>query len=411
LKTKVSKIFSYFGYELGIFIILGIQAFLNRGMIINMEKDFFSYYLLDYSMGFNSRMLVGSFINLLTDNPTASWLKGFMITVLVLTLLAVSLLLGRIIRCTEKEKRNVLYVFILFFVFGTLTMYGFSRYFGLLDIHLFICALLAVVCATNKYLRWFTPVFALAGVFVYYPFTLTYFVAVIGVCFYFAIKEKQSKSNFVIFLITAVAVVGATYFFAFEARDFMKVTFDELWQIMEQKSGLKFEYDEIRPFDMFFYGNSVDMELGHEVRDMTPFEVIKTVFMVTTGQVGEFHEVNYDGVLSLCMILLVVLAGFVPIWVLCMKNSETKPQKFVFLCFILGILFIPISWLVSTDYSRLAQAGVLNQFIFAFVMFFRHDSAFEKTLEQLKSFFKGKEILLVIYFLIYASCFQLSWGV
>ena len=111
------------------------------------------------------------------------------------------------------------------------------------------------------------------------------------------------------------------------------------------------------------------------------------------------------------MILLVVLAGFVPIWVLCMKNSETKPQKFVFLCFILGILFIPISWLVSTDYSRLAQAGVLNQFIFAFVMFFRHDSAFEKTLEQLKSFFKGKEILLVIYFLIYASCFQLSWGV
>lgn len=411
MKTKVSKIFSYFGYELGIFIILGIQAFFNRGMIINMENDFNSYYLLDYSMGFNSRMLVGSFVNLLTDNPTASWLKGFMITVLVLTLLAVSLLLGRIIRCTEKEKRNVLYVFVLFFVFGTLTMYGFSRYFGLLDIHMFICALLAVVCATNKYLRWFTPVFALAGVFVYYPFTLTYFVAVIGICFYFAVREKQSKSNFVIFLITAVAVVGATYFFAFESRDFMKVTFDEMWKIMEQKSGIKFEYDEIRPFDMFFYGNSIDADLGHEVRDMSPFEVIKTVFMITTGQIGEYHETNYDGLLSLCMILLVVLAGFVPVWVLCIKNSETKPQKFVFLCFILGLLFIPISWLISTDYSRLAQAGVLNQFIFAFVMFFKKDPAFEKTTEQLKSFFKGKEILLAVYFLIYASCFQQGWAV
>ncbi len=411
MKTKVSKIILYFGYELGIFIILGIQAFFNRGMIINMENDFNSYYLLDYSMGFNSRMLVGSFVNLLTDNPTASWLKGFMITVLVLTLLAVSLLLGRIIRCTEKEKRNVLYVFVLFFVFGTLTMYGFSRYFGLLDIHMFICALLAVVCATNKYLRWFTPVFALAGVFVYYPFTLTYFVAVIGICFYFAVREKQSKSNFVIFLITAVAVVGATYFFAFESRDFMKVTFDEMWKIMEQKSGIKFEYDEIRPFDMFFYGNSIDADLGHEVRDMSPFEVIKTVFMITTGQIGEYHETNYDGLLSLCMILLVVLAGFVPVWVLCIKNSETKPQKFVFLCFILGLLFIPISWLISTDYSRLAQAGVLNQFIFAFVMFFKKDPAFEKTTEQLKSFFKGKEILLAVYFLIYASCFQQGWAV
>lgn len=411
MKTKVSKVISCFGYELGIFIIFCVQAFFNRGMILNMENDFNSYYLIDFSMGFNSRMLVGSFINLLTDNPTAEWLKGFMITILVLAYLGVSVLLGQIIRHAKKEYKNILYVFVLFFVFGTLTMYGFSRYFGLLDIHLFICALLAVVCATNKYLRWFTPVFALAGVFVYYPFTLTYFVAVIGVCFYFAIKEKQSKSNFVIFLVTAIVCVGATYFFAFEARDLMKVTFDEMWQIMEQKSGIEFEYDEIRPFDMFFYGNSIDMDLGHEVRDMTPFEVLKTVIMVTTGQIGEFHEVNYDGVLSLCMILLVILAGFVPIWVLCIKNSETKPQKFVFLCFILGILLIPVSWLISTDYSRMAQAGVLNQFIFAFVMFCRHDEAFEKALEHLKAFFKGKEILLVIYFLVYASCFQLSWGV
>ena len=180
---------------------------------------------------------------------------------------------------------------------------------------------------------------------------------------------------------------------------------------MEQKSGIKFEYDEIRPFDMFFYGNSIDADLGHEVRDMSPFEVIKTVFMITTGQIGEYHETNYDGLLSLCMILLVVLAGFVPVWVLCIKNSETKPQKFVFLCFILGLLFIPISWLISTDYSRLAQAGVLNQFIFAFVMFFKKDPAFEKTTEQLKSFFKGKEILLAVYFLIYASCFQQGWAV
>ena len=411
MKTKVSKIVSYFGYELGIFVLLGIQAFLNREMIINMENDFNSYYLVDFSMGFNSRMLIGSFINLLTDNPTASWLKGFMITVLVLTLLAVSLVIGRIIRCTEKENRNALYVFVLFFVFGTLTMYGFSRYFGLLDIYLFIFALIAVVFATNKYLRWFAPVAALAGVFVYYPFTITYFVAVIGTCFYLAVKEKQSKSNFVIFLITAIVCVGATYFFAFESRDMMKVTFDEMWQIMEQKSGIEFEYIEIRPFDMFFYGNSIDFDLGHEVRDMTPLETLKTVLQITTGQIGEYYVINYDGVISLVSILLVVLAGIVPLWVLCIKNAQTKPQKFVFVCFILAILFIPISCLITTDYSRMAQAGVINQFVFIFVMFFKKDDAFEKTIEQLKSFFRGKEFLLVIYFFIYASCFQRGWTV
>ena len=30
----------------------------------------------------------------------------------------------------------------------------------------------------------------------------------------------------------------------------MKVTFDEMWKIMEQKSGIKFEYEEIRDTEL-----------------------------------------------------------------------------------------------------------------------------------------------------------------
>lgn len=411
MKTKVSKFASRFGYELGIFAILCIQALLNHSSFTGMVDDFYSYYLVDFSMGINSRLLVGSIVNLFTDNPTAEWLDRFTVIVLFLTLFATAIFVGRVIKCANKEYRNVLYVFVLFFVSGSFTMYGFSRYFGMLDIYMFIFAVLAVVCSTNKYLRWLVPLLSIGGIFVNYAFAVSYFPVVIGAALYFAVAEKERKSNIIIFLLTGIISVAVAYFCVFEAGDMMKVTFDEMWQIMEEKSGIKFTYEDIRYYDMYFYGNSVDAEIGYEVRDMSSFEMVKTIIKVVTGQIEGYYTVNTDGLVSIGSILLVILSGFWAIWIMCAKNSETKGKKFVFICFLLATLFIPVSWFISTDYSRMAQAGVINQFLFAFLMFIEHDRAFEKTLDQLKRFFKGKEILLALYYFIYASCFQRGWSV
>lgn len=411
MKTKVSKIFSCFGYELGIFIVFCVQAFLNREMIINMENDFYSYYLIDYSMGINARMLVGSVVNLLTDNPTAAWLKGFMIAVLVLSMLGVAILIGQVIRHIKEEYKKPLFVFVLFFVFGTFTMYGFSRYFGLLDVHMFIVALVSIICLQNKYLRWFVPLLSVVGVMVYFSYIYAFFIAVIGAAFYYAVNRKEDKSYLIIFLLSAILCVAATAYCAFEAPDHMFVTFEEMWNIMEQKSGIKFEYEELRPFELFYYRSASDEEMGYSFSNMTTAEMLNLVIMAILGQIPEFRTVNYDGIISLVAIFAVIAAGFLTVWILCIKNSETKLQKFVFACFILAMLVIPVSWLISTDYSRMVQTGVLNQFVFVFFMFAAKDKAFEKAIDTLKSFFKNKEILLVIYFLICASCFQKGWAV
>lgn len=412
MKTKVSKIVSCFGYELGIFIIFCVQAFLNRGMILNMENDFYSYYLVDFSMGINSRLLVGSIVELFTDNPTAEWLKGFMIAVLVLVMLGVSIFIGRVIRCANKEYKNVLYVFVLFFVFGTFTMYGFSRYFGLIDIYMFAVSLISVACLTNKYLRWLVPLLSVAGVFIYFNYIYTFFLAVIGAAFYFAVTKKEKKSYLVIFIASAILCVAATYFCVFEGQNHMSVTFEEMWKIMEQKSGIEFTYEEVRPLELYFFRSASDAATGYEFSNMTVTEMLKLLLLAVTGQIeGMSFGSDVDGLISLVAILAVIVAGLIAVWVLCIKNSETKLQKFVFSCFALAMLFIPISCIITTDYSRMVQAGVLNQFLFIFLMFITKDKAFEKTLDQLKQFFKGKEILLVIYFLVYASCFQRGWTV
>lgn len=411
MKAKASKFVSRFGYEIGIFAVLCVQALLNRNSFSQMVDDFYSYYLVDFSMGFNSRLLVGSLVNLLTKHPTAHWLDVFSVVVLFLTLFVVALLVGKIIKCADKKYRNVLLVFVLFFVSGSFTMYGFSRYFGMLDIYMFMFAVLAVVFSTNKYLRPFVPLLAFGGILVNYAFAVTYFPAVIGAAFYFAVAEKEKKSNFFIFLFTGVLSVAATYFFVFKAGDLMKITFNEMWQIMEQKSGIKFTYEDIRYYDMYFYGNSIDAEIGREVTGMSSLEMVKTIIQIVTGQMEEYYTVNVEGIVSICAILSVIFSGFWAIWIMCAKNAQTKSKKFVFVCFLLATLFVPLSWLTSTDYSRMAQAGVINQFLFAFLMFVEKDEAFQKTLEQLKQFFKGKEILLAVWYLVYASCFQRGWSV
>ncbi len=411
MKTKVSKIFSYFGYELGIFIVFCVQAFFNREMIINMENDFYSYYLIDYSMGINARMLVGSVVNLLTDNPTASWLKGFMIAILVIAMLGVAILIGQVIRNVKEEYKKPLFVFVLFFVFGTFTMYGFSRYFGLLDVHMFIVALVSIICLQNKYLRWFVPLLSVVGVMVYFSYIYAFFIAVIGAAFYYAVNKKEDKAYLIIFLLSSILCVAATVYCLLEAHNHMFVNFEEMWNIMEQKSGIKFEYEELRPFELFYYRSASDEGTGYSFSNMTTVEMLNLVIMAILGQIPEFRTVNYDGIVSLVAILAVIAVGFLTVWILCIKNSETKLQKFVFACFALAMLVVPVSCLITTDYSRMVQTGVLNQFVLIFFMFVTKDKAFEKSVDTLKSFFRNKEILLVIYFLIYASSFQKGWAV
>ena len=105
MKTKASKFISCCKYELGIFVLLCIQALMNLNEIKNMLLDFYSYYLVDFSMGKTSRLLIGSIVSLLTDKPTAAWIHGFAVVVLFLTLLATALIIGKVIKSASDEMR------------------------------------------------------------------------------------------------------------------------------------------------------------------------------------------------------------------------------------------------------------------------------------------------------------------
>ncbi len=402
MKAKALKFASCVGYELGIFAMLCIQAMLNYSTIANMAKDYYSYYLVDFSMGRTSRLLIGSIVNLLTDNPTEQWIETFALTVLIITLFVTALILGRVIKCTKKEIRNILYVFILFFATGSFGMYGFSHYFGMLDIYMFIFALLAVCCLFNKYLCWLAPLFCVAGIFVNYGFAFSYFPLVIAAALYFAAEEKRKVPNTINLLLTGSASVAATAFCYLKVRDMMLVSFDELWKIIEQKSGITFEYSEIKYYDFYFYGNTVRPDTGEAVTDLPLKDMITEQLKLMLNPNGNMLDVGRK--ISVYSISLLFFAMFIAIWIMCIKNTSKKSQKFVYLCFALTQLFVAFSCIISTDTGRWVQAGGLVQFGLAFLMFYKKDEAFEKTVWRLKEFFKGeKSTILIAFFLVYST--------
>ncbi len=402
MKNKALKIVSCFGYELGIFVLLCIQALQNRLIMANMSTDYYSYYLVDFSMGKTSRLLIGSIVNLLTDKPTKEWIDTFVMVVFFVTLVLTSLLLGRIIKCAKKEMRNILYVFVLFFVTGSFGMYGFSHYFGMLDIYMFIFAVLAVCCLTNKYLRWLAPLFCVAGIFVNYGFAFSYFPLVIAAALYFAAGEKRKASNVANLVLTGSVSVATTAYCYFNVRSTICVTFDELWKIIEQKSGMKFEYSDISYYDFYFFGKVVRPDTGETVTDLSLKDMIVEPLKIMLNPNGNMRELGRF--FSVLFIALIFFAAFTAIWILCIKNASKKSQKFVYLCFILAQFFMVASCLISTDIGRWLQAGGIVQFGLAFLMFYAKDESFEKAMLQIKEFFKGKNlIVLIAFFLAYAT--------
>ncbi len=400
------KVFAYkWKYEAVIFLATMIPVLLNIDKLSEIHHMFVLHYLPDFSMGINSRVLVGSVVKLLNPNPTEEWLTNFAIVFLILGMILTSIVLGKVVKKSTSENKLSVWVFILFFVSGAYTISLFSRFFGMLDIHMYILAILAVVFAGNKYLRWLVPVLCVAGVFVNYVFTISYFIIVLLAMLYYADKNEKKACDIAVFVITVISVVALTAYFVFEAHNHMFMTYEDALMLVEGKIGHSFteEQKEYLLIYLFRVHPESAKLYGVEIKDASPMQFIyifiKFILENRTGSGGRF---------SLALVTIPVILVFSIIWIMCIKNTEKKGKKFVYLCAILSFLFIPLCCLLSTDYIRWIGAVVMCQYAMCFLMFYVRDEAFDKTVGKLRAIFSENKIILIIIYLVYLSSAYVS---
>lgn len=398
MKTKILAFTDKFKYELGILALLLFQALLNVKHLMGMDINFLVYHLSDFSMAKTSRMLVGTFINFLTDHPTERWINNYARIVLFAVIVLVAVLLGRIVRKVDADKRIPLYALILLFCTGTFTMHIFSAFFGMMDIYMFLFAVIAIVCLKNKYLRWLAPLFCFAGVLINIVFIFSFFPAVLLVILYLAAFSEKKSGYIVLFCVTALSVLALTYYCGFMFEDTVAVTVEEMRAIMERKFGAPISDGQMEYFTGYLYGTDVQGEnfLSGNIYDMNLNELVEILskFMLD-------ERLDIKGLMSLGVGAVPVMAVFWGVWISCMRKTKEAGKKFVYLCFILSALCLPFCLILSTDPIRWYAAGVMTQFALGFYMFYIKDNAFAETVESIRKFLADKKILSVIVFLAY----------
>ncbi len=401
MKEKISGILLKCKYELGIFIMLIIHSLIHFRYYNGMPRYFLPQYLVDFSMGINSRLWVGSIVSLLTDHPTENWINWFSRIILLLGLLMTAVVLGRVVRLTKKEERLVLFGFILFFCSGSLTVACFSKYSGLLDIHMYILTIVAVFIVRHKYFRWLVPLLCVAGVFVNYAYTISYFPLVVLTILYLADRDEKKAGNIALFSVTVITVLVVTFYCVFLGKNYMNVTFDELWTIVEQKCGREFEYMDIRYFSLYLFGIDPIRVVDKDVSTAQPLEFIQILSQTLYESTSDHSNIT-----TLVVITVPVVLAFWFIWINCIRSTQSKSRKFVYLCFMLSTLFIPICCLLSTDFIRWIASGIIVQFALCFNMFTLRDEPFEKAAEKLKSFFTENKIVFWVIYIIYSLIWE-----
>lgn len=400
MKTKLPVLIDKCKYELSAFLLLVIQACMNIDFRNGMNSNFPVYYLADFSMGKTSRLLIGSLVNLLTDKPTLTWINCFAAVVLLLTFIITSLLIGRVIKSTEGKLRTVITVFSLFFVSGAFTFWGFSKFFGILDIYMYLFTVVSVVAARNRIFRWLIPVFCIGGVLVNYIFTISYYPIIALVLLYLVATSEKKAGNVIVLLLSGAVSVALMFYCLIIGKTTATMPFEEMWQLMEDKLGSEISYNAATYYEFYLYGTekysvSYGIDLNASVSDF--IAAFSRYLFETAHNSRDFITVSIGVIPILCV--------FWYIWGKCIGYAETKFKKFVYLCIMASPLFSVVCCLLSTDIARWAAPGIFTQFILGYVMFVCRDKPFEETLLGLKVKLKGKAFIVLIVWLVYASFF------
>ncbi len=400
MKEKALGIFSEIKYGLAVFVLLSAQAIMNMIPFQGTGEFLHVYYLVDFSMGKASRLLIGTLVNWLTDAPTPEWVDRFFVVSLFLTILLASVLAGKVINNTKKELKPHILVFALFLVSGSLNFACFSKFTGFFDIYMFAVALLCVVFLFNKYLRWLVPVLCVAGVFIHQGFALSFFPLVIGAAFYMAFTNENKAAKKAVFVVSAVATVATVLYCVSYGTDTMTITFEEMCAIVEERAGIDISDDALFNLGFYFYNHVPSgTELSiYEYSDLSLWDTLAEIFIYTNST----YLTSFNGLISIMSLAVIMFAAFWIIWIKCAKNSQTKGRKFLYICFMLATLIVPLYCLIAVDYIRWVQAGMLTQFGLAFMMFYTKDEPFEKAVAELGEFFRKKKLLLVIIYFVYA---------
>lgn len=336
-----------------------------------------AWYAMDYSLGFDSRLFIGSVLRLFyPDFLPAEAAYTFVLLSLILLLFMLSCILGYALRQAEgSAAEKGLLVLIAFYLLcpGSPSYLWTSENMGRFDMYLLIMALAAVICCILIKSVWLQLVLiTLAGLialsihqafmFLFFPLLFTLYMA--------AITGKHAKTSHILFAFIGIAGMGAAflYFQLFSHIQFSSC--GELVSLLSARTDLPIN----------------EVALNYEYFTATAQSSSELVF----NQLGE--RIRYGFVTVLLLSPLAVLYGF--LWKRICHGAEKKAKPVYILLLLSHLCFVP-AFLMAIDWGRWFGAFLTMQALQIVILAAKKDAAVLSALSSLESAFRKHPLLFL----------------
>lgn len=369
-------------YGIAVFAMLSASFLLTFPNLYTLGKSNALYYILPYKdFGFQSRLVVGSVVRLFTDYMTENSIFILMIVITLLFILAVSFMVGRIIKlAVRRDDIGAEMLAVLFIACPVSVQYLFtSNNIGRLDLYLILITALILYCVHHKKMKWAVPALCSIAMIVSFNFIFLYMpvIAVIMIREYMVVR--RSKSGFIVFAASCLAVAVLFIFFkifppasAFANLAELKVYLAGITDVRGEEFIVY--YDICRPL-----GDAYSR--GADTTFSWFYELLSTYGLFSLVAAGP------------------AVAFFVSFWLTALKNTTPKKNRLFFLlCFLVPVGNLPM--FLAIDWDRWIPTLFISQMMLVFYLLAVVDAGTTDTLRRFRDFFSRHSLftmLCVIY--------------
>lgn len=387
--TKWKELFSPFQIEAGVFLFLLI-SFVCGAKGLDIWST--AWYAMDYSLGFGSRLLIGSILQFFYSDYLNSWLiYCFVVVCIVIMLALIALFIGFCIRNapSESAKQGITLLSLLYLACPASPGYLWTALnMGKLDLYLLLFTILT--CFVFLKLSSFTLQCICWGVigilcvaihqvyiFIFFPLTL---VMIANTLF----DSRWNSKHVAAGTGTIAAICGIFLFFQF-CSHINPANVEDLYALLSAKTDI---YISKKALWYEYFANTSD-HINLVMPDM-PVRIIFCVVSLT--------------------LLSPLLAIYGYLWGKAYRLSPQKHFKNKYLWMNLVMLAYLPPFVLTADWGRWLAAFFTVQFLAVVVLLQKGDLYLTTAVESLVEFFKQKKFFFVLFLLYLAMLGKMAVG-
>lgn len=230
------------------FLLVYQWLIINNGSLWWVNPSTYALYVIDYSMGFCTRILPGAVYMALVGKYDYRPISAFVMVFFLVLLFLVSLFAEKFYDVADPGEKKTALLMLFFFLTGPFTFGLFANAFGMLDTYLCLLFVAALPLLRKRRLKWLLPLFFVGMILVHYAAVFSY-AALLMIMILFAAAKTEDRTEkreyYALFVFCALlSAVLSGYFLLFDVEN-VAYPVEELDHILREERGALFpEYVE-----------------------------------------------------------------------------------------------------------------------------------------------------------------------